>query len=116
MLGLFEAISQPLPDEARQAVEPLIADASPGRRPPPALMQRIARAALAGSRGEVALSVIVALGPQGPRDLAPDVIVHLVRALQTAGIRDAAHELAYEAVLLRPVDELISGTAAGASR
>jgi len=32
-----------------------------------------------------------------------------VRALQTAGIRDAAHELANEAVLLRPVDSVIAG-------
>jgi hypothetical protein len=30
------------------------------------------------------------------------VVVRLVRALQTAGIRDAAHALATEAFLLRP--------------
>jgi hypothetical protein len=30
------------------------------------------------------------------------VVVRLVRALQTAGIHDAAHSLAMEALLLRP--------------
>jgi hypothetical protein len=65
-------------------------------------MQRIDKAALSDARGEVALAVATALGTQGARDLAPDVVVHLVRALQTAGIRDAAHALAAEALLLRP--------------
>jgi hypothetical protein len=36
------------------------------------------------------------------RDLAPDDIVRLVRALKVAGIQDAADALAMEAMLLRP--------------
>ena len=49
------------------------------RRPPPGavLMQRIDKAALSDSRGEVALSVATALGNRGPGDLAPDVVVRL---------------------------------------
>jgi len=114
VLGLFDAITpRSLPVEAQRSVEPLVSQTAPGRRPPPALMQRIARASLAGSRGEVALSVATALGAQGARDLAPDVVVHLVRALQTAGIRDAAYELALEAVLLRPVADVIAGAPSG---
>jgi len=109
MVGLYEATGRPLPAEAQTSVQPLVMQPSPGRRPPPALMERIDKAALSGARGEVALSVMIALGPQGARDLAPDIVVRLVRALQTAGIRDAAHELANEAVLLRPVASLISG-------
>ena len=101
-LGLFDALGEVKSPGTQAAVEPLLAEQSPGRRPPPALMQRIDKAALSDARGEVALSVATALGQQGAGDLAPDVVVHLVRALQTAGIRDAAHMLAAEALLLRP--------------
>ncbi len=73
-----------------------------GRRPAAVLMQRIDKAALSDSRGEAALSVATALGDRGPGDLAPDIVVRLIRALQTASMRDAAHLLAAEAFLLRP--------------
>ncbi len=109
VLGLYEALTRPLPAEAQEAVQPLVSQTSPGRRPPQILMQRIDRASLAGAKGEVALGVVAALGPQGPRDLAPDIVVRLVRALQTAGIRDGAREVALEALLLRPVASLVSG-------
>jgi len=109
VLGLYDALTRPLPAEAQEAVQPLVSQASPGRRPPQVLMQRIDRAALSGARGEVALGVIAALGTQGARDLAPDVVVRLVRALQTAGIRDGAREVALEAFLLRPVASVLSG-------
>lgn len=109
VLGLYDAMTRALPMEAEVSVQPLVSQMSPGRRPPQALMQRIDRASLAGARGEVALGVIAALGTQGARDLAPDVIVRLVRALQTAGIRDGARELALEAFLLRPVANIGTG-------
>jgi hypothetical protein len=101
-LGLFDALGEAMSAEVQAAVPRLILEPLPGRRPAPVLMQRIDKAALSDSRGEVALSVATALGPQGAGDLAPDVVVRLVRALQTAGIRDAAHALATEALLLRP--------------
>ena len=109
VLGLYDAMTRALPMEAEVSVQPLVAQMSAGRRPPQALMQRIDRASLAGARGEVALGVIAALGTQGARDLAPDVIIRLVRALQTAGIRDGARELALEAFLLRPVPNIGTG-------
>jgi len=101
-LGLFDALGELNSPDAQSSVEPLMAEPSPGRRPPPVLMQRIDKAALSDARGEVALSVATAIGQQGARDLAPDAVVRMVRALQTAGIRDAAHALAAEALLLRP--------------
>jgi hypothetical protein len=102
-LGIFDAVAADLiPSDSKSAVEPLMKENSAGRRPAPVLMQRIDKAALSDSRGEVALSVATALGDRGPGDLAPDVVVRLVRALQTASIRDAAHLLAQEALLLRP--------------
>lgn len=108
-LGLFDALGELNARDAQAAVEPLLAQPSPGRRPPAALMQRIDKAALADASGEVALSVATAMGPQGARDLAPDVVVRLVRALQTAGIHDAAHALATEAFLLRPRAGAVAG-------
>ena len=101
-LGLYDALGDVMQTNGRAAVEPLLSENYPGRRPPAALMQRIDKAALSDTRGEVALGVLEALGRQGAGDLAPDVVVHLVRALQTAGIHDAAHALATEAILLRP--------------
>lgn len=109
VLGLYEALTRPLPMEAQEAVEPLVSQTSAGRRPPQALMQRIERAALSGARGEVALGVVAALGTQGARDLAPDVVVRLVRALQTTNIRDGARDVALEAFLLRPAASIVAG-------
>jgi hypothetical protein len=100
-LGLYDALALQMPPEAKAAVESLVAQAGPGRRPAPALMQRIEHAAATKSKGELALTVITALGLQGTRDLAPDVIVRLVRALEQGGIDDAALALATEAMLLR---------------
>lgn len=102
-LGIFDAAGSTLmPSDAKLAIEPLMKQVSGGRRPADVLMQRIDKAALADSRGEVALAVAIALGDHGPGDLAPDTVVRLIRALQTASMRDAAHLLAQEAFLLRP--------------
>jgi hypothetical protein len=100
--GLFDALGRPMPQEAKDEVASLMNEMPVGRRPAPALMQRIDRAANARASGELALSVLAALGQQGVRDLAPDIIVRLVRALKQAGIQDAADALAMEAMLLRP--------------
>jgi hypothetical protein len=108
-LGLFDALGELNSPDAQAAVQPMVSQQSPGRRPPLDLMQRIDKGALADARGDVALSVVTALGPRGPGDLAPDVVVKLTRALQTANIHDAAHALALEAILLRPR----AGAAAG---
>jgi hypothetical protein len=101
-LGLFDALGELNSQQAQGAVALLLSAPSPGRRPPPALLQRVDKAILSDARGEVALSVATALGAQGARDLAPDVVVRLVRALQTAGAHDGARALAMEALLLRP--------------
>jgi hypothetical protein len=98
--GLFDALAMPLPPDAQTRVAPLMVREWPGRRPPAATLKRIDDAALRQRRGEVVLNVIAVLG-QGPGDLAPDVTVRLVRALQTAGVTDGAHALAAEAALAR---------------
>ncbi|HEX5280817.1 MAG TPA: hypothetical protein VFW28_12130 [Micropepsaceae bacterium] len=102
-LGVFDAAEgQLMPADAKLDIEPLMKQVSGGRRPADVLMRRIDKAALSDSRGEVALSVATALGDRGPGDLSPDTVVRLIRALQTASMRDAAHLLAQEAFLLRP--------------
>lgn len=102
-LGVFDAAEgQLMPADSKLDLEPLMKQVSGGRRPADILMKRIDNAALSDSRGEVALSVATALGDRGPGDLSPDTVVRLIRALQTASMRDAAHLLAQEAFLLRP--------------
>lgn len=98
-LGLFEATGRDMPPDARTRVAPLLQMRHAGTRPSQLALQRIDAAALAGRRGEVMLGTIDALGPKGPRDLPPEVIVRLVRALRTAGINDGARALTNEALL-----------------
>jgi hypothetical protein len=100
-LGLLSAVGRAMSPEAQSVVKELISEPSPGRRPAEALMDRIDKAATAKARGEVALSVLAAMGREGARDLAPDVVVRLVRALKAVGIEDGARTLAQEALLLR---------------
>jgi len=99
-LGLFDALALAMPPDAQARVTSMMAQEWPGHRPSAATLRRIDDAALGNRRGEVALGVIAAIG-RGPGDLAPDVTIRLVRALQTAGVRDGAHQLAAEAVLAR---------------
>jgi hypothetical protein len=99
ILGLFDALGLDMPQEARAQVQPLVSNDYPGRTPARAIMQRVDSAASATRRGELALVVLEALGPRGAADMAPNVIVGLVRALNTAGMRVSAQALAAEAIL-----------------
>ncbi|HXJ00901.1 MAG TPA: hypothetical protein VNH44_06745, partial [Micropepsaceae bacterium] len=53
-LGLYDALGELNSPETQAAVQPLVAEASSGRRPAPVLMQRIDKAALSDARGEAA--------------------------------------------------------------
>ena len=101
-LGLVEATGRDMPPEARARTDALLQIRHPGVRPPQLALQRIDAAALAGKRGEAVLGVLGALGPKGARDLAPDLVVRLVRALRTAGVNDGARALTIEALLTYP--------------
>ena len=101
-LGLFESTGRDMPAGARAQAGALLSIEFPGRRLPTLAAQRIDAAALAARRGEVGVGVADALGMKGAADLAPDVIVRLVRALKTAGMQDAARTLTLEALLTRP--------------
>jgi hypothetical protein len=99
ILGLFDALGMDMPPDARAQVEPLVATDFPGRSPAPVIMQRIDSASLGGRRAELGLAVLEAIGPRGASDMAPNVIVRFVRALQTAGMAETARALAGEAIL-----------------
>ncbi len=99
-LGLFDAFSRPLSPPLQARVANALNSNLPGRRPPEVLMRRVDGAALNARRGEAVLAIIDAMGREGPVGLAPDVVVRLVRALQTLGLHDAAHMLGIEAVLV----------------
>ena len=99
ILGLFDALGMDMPPEARSQVEPLVSADFPGRSPAPVIMRRIDGASLAGRRAELGLAILEALGPRGASDMAPNVIVRFVRALQTGGMAETARSLAGEAIL-----------------
>ena len=97
VFGLFDAMALTMPPEAEVRVQPLMAQHWPGRRPAgngDAAASKRRRCTSAAARSCWARC---RRSGRGPGDLAPDVIVRLVRALQTAGVRDGAHALVAEA-------------------
>ena len=101
-LGLFDANGLEMPFEAQSQVQALTSIAFPGRRAPPLVMARVEQAARDGRRGELALFTVDAIGPGGAGQVAPDVVVRLVRALREAGLEEEAQALTAEAILTRP--------------
>jgi hypothetical protein len=101
VLGSYDVLGRAMPDDARAAAKSAEAKHWPGRRPEDDAMQKIIAAASAPDRkGEAVLRILEFIGPSGPRDVAPDVMVEFLRALQDMGLKDAAHSLAVHALLL----------------
>jgi hypothetical protein len=101
VLGLYDALGLTMPADAKSAAKVHAAKRWPGRRPDADAMRKIVQAASTPERkGEAILRVLVFVGAGGPRDIAPDVTVELVRALQGMGVSDAARALAVHALLL----------------
>jgi len=99
VLGLYETLGQVTPPEAQTA--PLSAMHWPGRELAPALLKHLGEMQdQPGMKGEAILTVLDAVGAQGPGDFAPEASVELVRALKALGERDAARALAVDALLL----------------
>ncbi len=100
-LGLYDALGEPIPTDAASAAASLRATAWPGVRPSSEAMSRLAASVLQpGRKGEAIVTILDAIGPHGPADLAPDVTVLFVRALEHEGMADAARGLAIDALLL----------------
>jgi hypothetical protein len=99
--GLYDALGEPLPPDAKAAATTLAATNWPGRRPSSETMAQLAAAtAQPGRKGEALLLILGSIGAGGPGDLAPDVTVGFVRTLAQEGVPDAARLLAIDALLL----------------
>jgi hypothetical protein len=101
VLGLYDALGKTLPADAKSAADTASAKHWPGRRPDPDAMQKLMQSVAAPDRkGEAILRILDIVGPKGLGDLAPDVTIELVRALEGMGIKDAARAFAIHALLL----------------
>jgi hypothetical protein len=101
VLGIYNVLALPAPTDAKQVAASVEGRHWPGRRPANEAMQTILKAASAPDRkGEAVLRILEAVGADGPRDLAPDITIEFLRALEDMGLKDAAHALAIHAVLL----------------
>jgi hypothetical protein len=101
VLGLYDALGRTIPDDAKSAAETASATRWPGRRPDGDTMKKLMQAVSAADRrGEAVLRILDIIGPKGLGDLAPDVTIELVRALEEMGVRDSARAFALHALLL----------------
>jgi hypothetical protein len=99
-LGLYAALGEAMPDDARQEAANVSETKWPGRRPAPSVLGRLDAAQDApGRKGEALTLILNAIGPRGPGDLAPDVTVGLVRGLIREGVAGAARSIAIAALL-----------------
>lgn len=80
---------------------PVLTSGWRGRALAPAVEKRLAdMKGDPGLKGEAILTILDAVGVQGPGDLAPDAVVALVRALKAENVPDAARAFAVDALLL----------------
>jgi hypothetical protein len=104
-LGLSSVLGKSMPPEARALAGTLGAMRWQGARPDPLEVRRmISAAGQPGRKGEAILRILAIIGPNGPSDLPPDVVIECVRALQLVGLDAEARALAVEALALtRPI-------------
>jgi len=103
-IGLYDALGEILPADARAQLANLVQHQLPGRRLPPVTAKHLAdMKGQPGLKGEAILTILDGVGAGGPADLAPDQTMSFVRALKDWGEGDAAHAFAVDAlVLYRP--------------
>lgn len=95
---LFEALDEPLPNDAW---EPLIAGplTISARAPAPPLARMLSDAAVAKRVGETVLLSLLALGELGPEASDATTLVQVIRALRAVGLDKEARAVAVEAAL-----------------
>jgi len=100
-LGLYEALGEVMPPDAKAQLANLVEHQFPGRRLPPAALKRLAEAKNQnGMKGEAILTILDGVGAGGPGDLAPDVSASITRTLKDWAESDAARAFAIDAFLL----------------
>jgi len=101
LLGLYDATGHTLPADAKAEASAMRAQHLPGRRPDDAAMQKMLLAAATPERkGEAILRILDIVGAKGPGDLAPDVTIEIVRALEAMNLKDASRSFAIHALML----------------
>lgn len=101
LLGLYDATGHTLPADAKAEASAMRAQHLPGRRPDDAVMQKMLLAAATPERkGEAILRILDIVGAKGPGDLAPDVTIEIVRALEAMNLKDASRSFAIHALML----------------
>jgi hypothetical protein len=101
LLGLYDATGRTLPADAKAEASALRAQHLAGRRPDEAVMQKMLLAAATPERkGEAILRILDIVGAKGPGDLAPDVTIEIVRALEAMNLKDSAQSFAIHALML----------------
>jgi hypothetical protein len=101
LLGLYDATGHTLPDDAKAEASAMRAQHLPGRRPDdPAMQKMLLAAATPERKGEAILRILDIVGAKGPGDLAPDVTIEIVRALEAMNLKDASRSFAIHALML----------------
>jgi hypothetical protein len=101
LLGLYDAMGHTLPADAKAEASGIRAQHFPGRRPDDAVMQKMLLAAATPERkGEAVLRILDIVSAKGPGDLAPDVTIEIVRALQAMNLKESARNFAIHALML----------------
>jgi hypothetical protein len=101
VLGAYDVLGLAMPADAKAAAKSAEAKHWAGRRPDADAMQKIMEATSAPDRrGEAVLRILDFIGAAGPRDVAPDVSIEFLRALQDMGLKESARALAIHALLL----------------
>jgi hypothetical protein len=101
LLGLYDATGRTMPADAKAEAAALRAQRMPGRRPDDPVMQKMLLASATPERkGEAILRILDIVGVKGPGDLAPDVTIEVVRALEAMNLRESARSFAIHALML----------------
>ena len=100
-LGLYDALGETMPPEAKAQLANLVQHQLPGQRLPPIVMKHLAdMKGQSGMKGEAILTILDGVGAAGPADLAPDATVFMVRSLKDWGEAESARAFAVDALLL----------------
>jgi hypothetical protein len=100
-LGVYDALGETMPADAKAQLANLMQHQLPGRRLPPVVAKHLAdMKGQSATKGEAILTILDGVGAEGPGDLAPDQTASFVRTLKDFGEGDAARAFAVDALAL----------------
>jgi hypothetical protein len=100
-LGVYDALGETMPADAKAQLANLMQHQLPGRRLPPVVAKHLADLkGQSATKGEAILTILDGVGAEGPGDLAPDQTASFVRTLKDLGEGDAARAFSVDALAL----------------